>query len=329
MTRDLTEITVIGADKTGIVARVTTALFERGINIEDIDQAVREGIFRMTLHADTAGMVCTADTLRDALDELADELGVDIRVRFPADRETRRIAVLVTKESHCLEALFEARAAGELDAEIGVVIGNRDALEPLAEEYDVPFHDIGDEKGSPDEERLLELLDEYETDLVVLARYMRILGPNVVFRYEDRIINIHPSLLPAFPGAAAYRQAKEEGVRIAGVTAHYVTTDLDQGPIIAQRAFDVPDDASMDEIKARGQPVEADALVEAVKLHLDDALTVHRGRTSLRDEVEADAYQLGMTETAQRANPTDPVDGGVRSSDSPDGEQIAARSEDD
>jgi formyltetrahydrofolate deformylase len=137
---------------------------------------------------------------------------------------------------------------------------------------------------------------------------MRILGPKIVFRYEDRIINIHPSLLPSFPGAAAYRQAKEEGVRIAGVTAHYVTTDLDQGPIITQRAFDVPGDALIDEIKARGQPLEAEALLEAVELHLDDAVAVHRGRTSLRDGADPDDYQLGLSATAQDANPTEPID---------------------
>ncbi|ELZ77977.1 formyltetrahydrofolate deformylase [Haloferax larsenii] len=309
MTRELTEITVIGGDKTGLIANVTTLLFERGINVEDLDQAVREGIFRMTLHADTAEMTCTRDELREALSDLGDDLGVDVQVRFPSDRETREIAVLVTKESHCLEALFEAWANDELGAEISVVIGNHDTLEPLASHYDVPFYDIGDEKGTPDEDELLDLLEEYDVDLIVLARYMRILGPNVVFRYEDRIINIHPSLLPAFPGAAAYRQAKEGGVRIAGVTAHYVTTDLDQGPIITQRAFDVPDDASIDEIKARGQPVEADALLEAVNLHLDDAISVHRGRTSLRENADADDYQLGLTREAQTANPDRPVDG--------------------
>ncbi|WP_410766561.1 formyltetrahydrofolate deformylase [Haloferax sp. DFSO60] len=309
MTRELTEITVIGGDKTGLIANVTTLLFERGINIEDLDQAVREGIFRMTLHADTSSMTTSPEELREALTELGDDLGVDIRVRFPADRGTREIAVLVTKESHCLEALFEAWANDDLGADISVVIGNRSTLEPLADHYDVPFHDIGDEKGTANEDRLLELLEQYDVDLIVLARYMRILGPKVVFRYEDRIINIHPSLLPAFPGAAAYRQAKEEGVRIAGVTAHYVTTDLDQGPIIAQRAFDVPDDATLDEIKTRGQPLEADALLEAVQLHLNDALTVHRGRTSLREEVSSEEYQLGLTREAQASNPDRPVDG--------------------
>ncbi|MEM4781972.1 MAG: formyltetrahydrofolate deformylase [Halalkalicoccus sp.] len=306
MTPPLTEITVVGDDKTGLIARVTTLLFEREINIEDLDQAVREGLFRMTMHVDASEMNCSERELRDALSALGEDLGVDVQVRFPADRETQGIAVLVTKESHPLEALFEAWANDELGAEISVVIGNHPDLEPLCEHYGVAFHDVGTESGATSEERLLELLDRYEVDLIVLARYMRILSPNVVFRYEDRIINVHPSLLPAFPGAEAYRQAIEEGVRIAGVTAHYVTTDLDQGPIITQRAFNVPDDADLDELKRRGQPLEAEALLEAVRLHLDTAIAVHRGRTELRGEGE---YQLGMDPATERINPDRPIDG--------------------
>lgn len=306
MTPPLTEITVVGDDKTGLIARVTTLLFERNINIEDLDQAVREGLFRMTMHVDATEMTGTEDELREALSALGTDLGVDVQVRFPADRETQGIAVLVTKESHPLEALFEAWANDELGAEISVVIGNHPDLEPLAAQYGVPFYDIGTESGSASEERLLSLLEEYEVDLIVLARYMRILSPNVVFRYEDRIINVHPSLLPSFPGAEAYRQAIEEGVRIAGVTAHYVTTDLDQGPIITQRAFNVPDDADLDELKRRGQPLEAETLVEAVRLHLDKALAVHRGRTELRGDGE---YQLGIAPVIDETNPDRPIDG--------------------
>ncbi len=317
MTTELTEITVIGGDKTGLIARVTTLLFERGINIEDLDQAVRDGLFRMSMRVDTDEMTTERDELREALSELGRELGVEIQVRFPSDRQTQRIAVFVTKESHCLEALLDAQDSNELDAEIAAVIGNRGELREVAEAHDVPFYDVGDGKGSPDEDRMLDILAEHDVDLIVLARYMRILGPKIVFRYEDRIINIHPSLLPAFPGAAAYRQAKEEGVRIAGVTAHYVTTDLDQGPIITQRAFDIPDDALIDEIKARGQPLEAEALLEAVTLHLDDAVSVHRGRTSLRDSAEVGAYQLGLSETAQNENPTEPVDDPIEQRDVP------------
>ena len=308
MTSDLTEIVVVGDDDTGLIAEITSTLFERNINIEDLDQAVREGVFRMTMRVDTSEMIVKEETLRENLHDLGDDLGVDVQVRFPDDRETQQIAVLVTKESHCLEAIFEAWASGNLGADVEVVIGNHSDLQPLAEKYDVPFHDIGDEKGTPDEAELLELLAEYDTDLVVLARYMRILSPDVVFRYEDRIINVHPSLLPSFPGASAYMQAIEEGVRIAGVTAHYVTTDLDQGPIITQRAFNVPDDATEEELQAIGQPLEAEALLEAIDLHLNDAVTVHRGRTRLRDPEDTDA-QLGAPRDLDQANPDRPIDG--------------------
>jgi formyltetrahydrofolate deformylase len=308
VTGELTEITVVGDDKTGIVANITTLLFERGINIVDIDQAIREGMFRMTLRADIDEMVCTESTLRETLTELGDDLEVDIQIRFPTDRETKRIAVFVTKESHCLQALLEAHATGELDAELSVVIGNHGNLEPLVTQYEIPFVDIGDDSGIPDEDQMLSVLDEYQIDLAVLARYMRILSPKIVFRYEDRIINVHPSLLPSFPGAAAYRQAKEEGVRIAGVTAHYVTTDLDQGPIITQRAFDVPDDADVETIRNRGQPLEADALLEAIELHLDNTISVHRGRTGLHSGTDSSEYQLGLPKDIEAIQPDDPID---------------------
>jgi len=313
MTRELTEITVVGGDKTGLIARVTSLLFERGINIEDLDQAVREGVFRMTTRVDAAEMETSRGELRRALAELGRELDVDIQVRFPSDRDARRIALLVTKETHAPEALLEAEANGDLaddgeEAEIPVVIGNRGDLRTLAERYDKPFYDVGDGNGNTDESRLLDLLAEYDVDLIALARYMRILSPEVVFRYEGRIINVHPSLLPAFPGAEAYRQAKDAGVRIAGVTAHYVTTDLDQGPVIAQRAFDVPAGAEVSDIKRRGQPLEADVLLEAVRLHLADAVAIHRGTVHVREDADVDA-QLGLSEAAIDANPEEPVDG--------------------
>jgi formyltetrahydrofolate deformylase len=292
MTGEYTEVTVVGEDDTGLIARVTSLLFERDVNIEDLDQDVREGLFRMTMHVDTDGMSATRDELRADLRALGAELDLDVTVRFPADRETRTVAVLVTREPHCLERLLAAEADGELDASIEVVIGNHDDLRPVAEEYGKPFHDVGDDGGQPDEDRLLDLLAEYEVDLVALARYMRILSPDVVFRYENRIVNVHPSLLPAFPGAQAYRQAVEKGVRVAGVTAHYVTTDLDQGPIVTQRAFEVPADVAADaheveeaadRLREVGQPLEAEALLEAVQLHLADDVVVHHGRTHLRD----------------------------------------------
>ena len=308
MTREWTEITVIGEDDTGLIAEVTSFLFKRNVNIVDIDQAVRDGTFRMMMQVDTSEMVTTQLKFQEDLKDLGDESEVDVQVQFPSDCKNQSIAVLVTKESHCLEVLLERWSDGELDAEIEVVISNHNELRPLAAEYDVPFHDVGDEKGSPDEEELLDLLADYDIDLIALARYIRILSPEVVFRYETQIINVHPSLLPAFPGAAAYRQALEEGARIAGVTAHYVTTDLDQGPIITQRAFNVPPDSTEEDLKRLGQPLEAEALWEAIQLHLDDELSVQFGRTELENPDEADA-QLGAPEELNQIIPDRPIDG--------------------
>lgn len=306
--QEFTEITIVGEDDTGLIANITNMLFERGINIENLDQAVQDGLFRMTMHVDTSEMVCRTGTLREDLQQLGEELGVSVQVRFPTESTAKRLGILVTKESHCLETILEAKRDDALDAEIGVVIGNHSDLESIAAAHDVPFYDIGDENGTPDEEKLLERLSKHDVDLVVLARYMRILGPEVVFRYEGRIINVHPSLLPAFPGAEPYRQALDAGVRITGVTAHYATTDLDQGPIITQRVFDVPDSAEPADLQRRGQPLEADALLEAIQLHLSDSIYVHRGTTHLRNGVDSDAVQLGTPEELHDANPSAPTD---------------------
>jgi formyltetrahydrofolate deformylase len=317
VTSDLTEVTVIGEDDTGLIARITTLLFDYGINIEDLDQAVQQGVFRMTMHVDATGMEGTREELRADLRDLGNDLDLDVQVRFPGDRTTRNMAVMVTKESHCLERLLEAEKTGRIDADISAVIGNHDYLFPLVEEHDIPFYDIGDDSGQPDEDWLLDILADHDIDLVALARYMRILSPDVVFRYENRIINVHPSLLPAFPGAQAYRQAVEKGVRVAGVTAHYVTTDLDQGPIIAQRAFSVPEtvyrgdptedmEAAIGTLQRRGQPLEAEVLLEAVRLHLNDDVVVRRGRSHLRNGAEG--YRLGLPESLADELPAEPVD---------------------
>jgi len=317
MTEEYTEITVVGEDSTGLIARVTTLLFERSINIEDLDQDVREDVFRMRMHVDASGMVTTEETLREDLHALGEDLDVDVQVRFPEDREARHVAVLATKESHCLERLLDARENGELDAEISCVVANHDDLAHLVPD-DVPFYDIGDESGQPDEDWLLDILADHDVDLVVLARYMRILSPDVVFRYENRIINVHPSLLPSFPGASAYLQAVEEGVRVAGVTAHYVTTDLDQGPIIAQRALNVRPDDDADSLRDRGQPLEAEVLLEAVQMHLNGDILVRRGRTELREGVDPDDYQFGLPNDFDAELPDEPVDSVKRAEQSAD-----------
>jgi len=182
MSTDRAEISVVGQDQTGLIAKITSLLFERGITIEDVEQPVRDGILRMIMHVDTEDMVCTEDTLQANLGETEEECDVDITVRFPTDRGTQSMAVPVTKDNHCLEAILEARKNDELDTEVEVVIGNHSDLEPLARAHNVPFHDIGNlvggfsitgtkhslsgsEREQQVAEILIELVDEHELEL--------------------------------------------------------------------------------------------------------------------------------------------------------------------
>jgi len=198
-------------------------------------------------------------------------------------------------------------------AELSVVLTTDDDAPALdaASERGIPTEvvELGDDESRRDHEaRVLDALADYDFDLVCLDGYLRILSDRFLVG-EPTALNGHPSLLPAFPGAEAYRQAREEGVRIAGVTAHYVTTDLDQGPIITQRAFNVPASADVEEIERRGQPLEAEALLEAVQLHLDSAISVYHGRTELRDDVDAEGYQFGLPNAVDDLLADRPVDG--------------------
>ncbi len=177
-----------------------------------------------------------------------------------------------------MHAILEAAAAGTLaKAEPALVISNRRDLEPVAKKADVPFSSVPWEDRLKGELNALRLLDEFEVDFVVLARFMKILSPNFVWRYKNKIINIHPSLLPSFPGPQAYRQAYEQGVKIIGVSAHFVTMNLDEGPIIAQDCFAVRPQMSLKEIVTQGQRLEAKTLLRAIKLYLDKRLDVYWG----------------------------------------------------
>ena len=256
-------LTVVGKDRTGVVARVTSLLFERGANIEALEERVRRGQFHMMLQAAFRGAF-HEPLLRRELDALAKELGMDVRLRVHAPGARRRAALLVTKEPHCLDAVVKAARSNRLAMDPVMVVSNRKDLAPLAKQLDLPYHHLPWTKA--------------DVDLLVLARFMRILSPGFVWKYPNRIVNVHPSLLPAFPGASAYRQAWEHGVRVAGVTAHFVTPDLDAGPILAQRAFPLRRDDTVDALRARGQEAEADVLVEALELCLKEDLDVHWGR---------------------------------------------------
>jgi formyltetrahydrofolate deformylase len=270
-------LTVTGKDRTGVVARVTSFLFDAHANVEALEERVRRGTFHMLLQASFPEGFDERAVER-GLQRLGKELGMEMRFRVHAPGAKRRVALLVTREPHCLDAVVEAARAGALALEPALVVSNRKDLAPRAKALGLPFHHVPWTTPERAEARALKLLDEAKVDLIVLARFMRILSPGFVWKYPNRIVNIHPSLLPAFPGASAYRQAWEHGVRVAGVTAHFVTPDLDQGPILAQRAFPVQRDEPLESIRKRGQAAEAEALVEALQLCLREDLDVHWGR---------------------------------------------------
>ena len=266
-------ITVIGRDKTGVVARVTNFLFEQHANIEALEEQVTRGQFSMTLQASWRTRDLKAEALRAGLDRLAKQLAMEITLRLTDPKRRQRFAILVTKETHCFDALMAAK----LSADPAVVIGNYAEFAPLAKKFKLPFVHVPWNDRAKAEARALQLLEEHHIDFVVLARFMKILSPNFVWRFKNKIINIHPSLLPSFPGPQAYRQAYEQGVKIAGVTAHFVSMRLDEGPIIAQGAFPIMPGMALKEIVARGQRLEAAVLVKAVKLYLGKRLDVYWG----------------------------------------------------
>jgi formyltetrahydrofolate deformylase len=269
-------VSVIGRDQKGVVARISTYLASADVNIEDIEQRVMEGLFIMTMLVDVSDCSLTLDELVTGLKEIGGEIGMEVKVRLagrPAER--RRVAVLVTKEAHCLEQLVRDRDAGHLEGDLAVVLSNHATLEPVAASAGIPFEWSPSTDKARHFEWLLGRLAAVKPDLVVLARYMQVLSPSVIDRYPSRIINIHPSLLPYYPGPNAYRQAWEEGVRVSGCTAHFVTEQLDAGPVILQDVFHirVGEDA-LDEVKARGRALESRVLSKAVQLFLNDELVV-------------------------------------------------------
>jgi len=266
-------VTVIGRDKTGVIARVTNFLFEQHANIEALEEQVTRGQFSMTLQASWKSGELKPDSLRVGLEKLSQQLGMEIKTRFTEPGRRQRFAILVTKETHCFEALMAAK----LNADAALIIGNHAGFAPLPGKLKLPFARINWNDRARAETRALRLLEEHEIDFIVLARFMKILSPNFVWRYKNKIINIHPSLLPSFPGPQAYRQAYEQGVKIAGVTAHFVSMRLDEGPIIAQGSFEIRPGMALKDLVARGQQLEASVLVKAVKLYLGKRLDVYWG----------------------------------------------------
>jgi len=280
MDKTVVELVVVGKDHEGVVAGFTNFIFQNNGNIEKINQNVVKGLFGMYLEAAFVKKIDVAKFNKEA-ENLAKKLKMEVNIHYEVSKR-KRVAVFVTKEPHCLEAILDARKKGKIRGEIVVLIGTENTLASLAKKVKIPFVMIDEKDQLEAEERIISTIKKFDVDLIVLARYMRILSPNFVWRYPNRIINIHPSLLPAFPGAFAYVQAYERGAKIVGCTAHYVTEDLDQGPIIFQDAFAIDENETLESLKKKGQKLEATTLLEAVKMHLDGRLEVYWGKVHVK-----------------------------------------------
>src|SRR5919202_1588631 len=283
--RTVIEVTVIGKDRKGVVADITGFIFKNGGNIEQINQNVVRGLFGMHLEASFQKSIDRKD-LDEGLRYLSKKLQMEIKVHYQEANRIKNVAILVSKEDHCLNAILDSNSKNEFGANIKVIIGTESTLNSLADNAGIPFYTVNNTDQHEAEINIIQLNEKYNIDVIVLARYMRVLSPNFVWRYPNRIINIHPSLLPAFPGAYAYVQAYERGARIIGCTAHFVTEDLDQGPIIHQESFKVSTYDTLDTIKKKGQELEAATLLEGVRLYLENKLEVYWGKVYIKEDIK-------------------------------------------
>lgn len=280
--RDRARMLISCPDRPGIVAAVSQFLFAQGANIIQADQHSTDpagGTFFMRVAFDLPGFAERRASLAEAFAPVA--AGFGMRWHWAAERPRRRLAVFVSREGHCLLELLWRWRSGELPGEIACVVSNHPDLREAVEPLGVPFHHVPVTAATREaaEARQMEIVAGSGADMVVLARYMQILSPVFVDRHPGRIINIHHSFLPAFAGADPYRQAHERGVKIIGATAHYVTADLDAGPIIEQDVQRVThrDDAAS--LRRVGRQIERLVLARAVSWHLEDRVLVHAGRT--------------------------------------------------
>ena len=280
MKKTVVGITVVGKDREGIVATFTNFAFSRGGNIEKVNQNVIKNLFGMYLEVSFSKKL-DVKKFNIEIQNLAKKEKMDVNTHHETNLE-KNIAVFVTKEPLCLQTFISNRKL--LKGKISVIIGTEKVLESIAKKAKIPFVVVEEKNQEKAEEKIIQICKKYNIDLISLARYMRILSPNFVWRYPNRIINIHPSLLPAFPGASAYAQAYERGTKIVGVTSHYVTENLDQGPIIFQDSFKVNPNDTLEKIKIKGQRLEADTLLKATKMHLENKLEVRWRKVHIKSK---------------------------------------------
>lgn len=268
-------------DRPGIVAAVSNFLFNHGANITALDQHSTDpegGLFFMRLEFQTPHLDVSREILEKAFAErVAARFEMDWRIAYAAD--LKKVAILVSKYDHALLELLWRHSNRELPCKLTQVISNHDDLRPEVERFGIPYHFVPVEKDRKEEAeaQMLQLLGD--TDLVVLARYMQILTPSFVARYPNQIINIHHSFLPAFVGANPYKQAYTRGVKIIGATAHYVTEELDEGPIIEQDVARVSHRHDVADLVRLGRDLERNVLARAMQWHLEDRIIVYGNKT--------------------------------------------------
>jgi formyltetrahydrofolate deformylase len=268
------------ADQRGLVHVITGVLLRAGVNVVSNQEFVEGESRRFFMRTEFEGEVDCARLETEARAVLP--AGAEVQARLPS---RRRVAILVSKEHHCLADLLVRHAYGELRAEVVAVAGNHDALRPLAEKFNVPFvhADSANRPRESHEADLLRLLEPFNPELLVLAKYMRVLSPVFVSRWPGRMINIHHSFLPAFAGAKAYHQAYQRGVKVIGATAHFVTEELDQGPIIVQQVVPVDHTHAPQDLIQAGRDVEQMVLSRALRLVLEDRVFLCGNRTIIFD----------------------------------------------
>ncbi len=263
-------------DDTGLVAKITNICYKHQLNIVQNSEFVDGNTRRFFMRTELQGIFNDKTLLADLQFTLPQGSSYKL-----VQQKQKRIVILVTKEAHCLGDILMKTYYGGLNVDIAAVIGNHDTLRSLAERFDVPFHLVSHEGLTRVEhDKLLsEKIDEYNPDYIVLAKYMRVLNPEFVERYPNRVINIHHSFLPAFIGAKPYQQAYDRGVKIIGATAHFINNGLDQGPIIMQNVINIDHTYTADAMMRAGRDVEKTVLSRALELVLNDRVFVYQNKT--------------------------------------------------
>ncbi len=264
------------ADEKGLIYRIADVVFKYQLNVVKNDEYVDKEVGKFFLRAVLSGSMDTKAFLGTLSAMLPENANINLD-----EKRRKNIVILATKENHCLGDILLKHESGELEANILCVISNHDSLRSLSERFDVPYHFISHDglDRAEHENKVLDALSKYEFDFIVLAKYMRILSPEFVKSYPEKMINIHHSFLPAFIGANPYKQAHERGVKIIGATAHFVNDNLDEGPIIAQDVVHINHQMSWQEMRHFGRNVEKVVLSNALDLALEDRIFIHGNKT--------------------------------------------------